>query len=188
MSLRSLTPQTAAFLIVDVQENLLKIMDPEITKEVVFNINLFSQMFRHWNAPVLATEQYPKGLGSTKSDIQSKIPELKPIEKMDFSCCLEEPFVKELEATGRKQIVVTGMEAHICVLQTVLDLLDRGYEVFLAMDGVQSSSKLKWKSGLNLMEKAGAVLATSETILFQMLGKAGTDDFKTFVRLLKEKD
>ena len=186
MSLRSLNPENATLVIVDFQSRLLKIMDDEVTARSVVNINFFTRMFRRWNAPVIVTEQYTKGLGATHEPIASYLEGIEPIEKMVFSCCGEPRFMQALEQNGRRNIVLTGMETHICVLQTVLDLLARDYTVFVAEDAVQSSNDLRYQSGLKMMRKAGALVLPTESILYQMLGRCDTDDFKHMVGLIKE--
>lgn len=175
-----------ALVIVDVQERLLKIMDPEITRRTTFAINLMVHMFQRWDVPEVVTEQYPKGLGHTATAIAENLPNLKAIEKLTFSCCGEDGFNEALRQLGRPNIILTGMETHICVLQTALDLIAAGYKVFVAIDAVQSSSKLRYRNGLALMEGAGAVLANSESLLFQMLGRCDNEDFKAFQKKLKE--
>ena len=184
MSFRGLNPQNTLLVIVDYQEKLLKIMEPEITGENVTNIGFFIEMFRHWQAPVLVSEQYPKGLGRTHALLMEKL-DVEPIEKMVFSCCAEPVFLNALEKTGRHNVILTGIEAHICVLQTALDLLERDYHVCIAVDAVQSSSRLRWEYGLRMMERAGAILLPTESILYQMIGRAGTEDLRMMVDLIK---
>ncbi len=108
-----------------------------------------------------------------------------PIEKMNFSCCAEPSFLDALERTGRKKLIVVGMETHICVLQTVLDLLASGYVVHLVRDAVCSRDKLDWESGLDMSREAGAVITSTETVLFQLLERAGTDEFRKISKMVK---
>jgi len=186
MSLRELKPDNAVLAIIDIQERLMPIMDSGITAQMVKNTNLFSRMFKMWQAPIELTEQYPRGLGHTLLDVTRHLPDVVPIEKLAFSAGGEPAFLKALAGHGRTKVVVVGMETHICVLQTVLDLIAEGYAVFVADDAVQSSSKNAWRSGLHLMRDAGAVVAPSQSLLFQMVGSAGTDEFRFFSKMLKE--
>lgn len=181
-----LNRHNSALVIVDVQERLLKIMDPEVTKRTTQAINLATRMFAHWGSPVIVTEQYPKGLGHTTKDIAQHLPDTDVIEKMTFSCCGEDTFNQRLKSTGRKSIILVGMETHVCVLQTAQDLIARDYRVYVPEDAVQSSNKQRWKSGLHLMERAGAVITNMESCIFQMLDRCDTPDFKVFSKLLKE--
>ena len=181
-----LNTQNTALVIVDVQERLLKIMDPEVTKRTTQAINLATRMFKHWNNPIIVTEQYPKGLGHTTQHIAQHLGDVETIEKMTFSCCGQVDFNQQLKNSGRKSVILTGMETHVCVLQTAQDLIARGYRVYVPEDAVQSSNKQRWKSGLHLMEREGAVITNMESCIFQMLDRCDTPDFKVFSKLLKE--
>ena len=185
MSIRSLKPENAALVVCDYQEKLLKIMDEDITRRMVANINLMVQMWRHWDAPILVTEQYPKGLGHTYQPIREHLEAIPVMEKLAFSCCGAAGFMEALEDSQCANVVVVGMETHICVLQTVLDLLERDYGVYVVVDAVQSSSKLKWETGLRVMEQQGATLVPAESVLYQMLERAKGPDFKFLVNLIK---
>jgi len=107
------------------------------------------------------------------------------MSKMEFSCGASKPIAREILATGRKQVVVLGMEAHVCVFQTVRDLLRGGFSVFVAQDAVVSRTMANREVGLRLCEKAGATLTSTETILFDLLGTAGTPEFKELTALIK---
>ncbi len=180
-----LNKNDAALVIIDIQVQLLKIMDKSISEQVIGNVNLLSQMFSYWNNPIILTEQYPTGLGPTCDAVKQHLPQLPPMEKMAFGSCGDEVFNQQLETLQTNNIIVVGMEAHVCVLQTALQLLEKNYQVIIPADAVQSSSKLRWKTGLNIAEKAGAVISNTESILFQMVGSAGTDDFKKLLGLIK---
>jgi nicotinamidase-related amidase len=133
---------------------------------------------------MLATEQYVKGLGSTLCVLKEKLTE-PALEKMTFSCCGEEPFPGQLKAFGRKQVIVTGMEAHVCVLQTVIELLDAEYHVHLVKDAVMSRRKENWQVGIDAAVAAGAVITSTETALFQLLRVAGSEEFKKLSKLVR---
>jgi nicotinamidase-related amidase len=131
--------------------------------------------------PIVVTEQYPKGLGETVPEVAEHLPEVAaPLEKVVFSAAEAEGF--DLE--GRDQALVCGVETHVCVNQTALDLLDAGVEVQVAEDAVGSRFEENKRVGLHKMERAGATLTSVETALFELLGRAGTDEFKRVQRLI----
>ena len=121
------------------------------------------------NVPVIATQQYTKGLGETVQTLKDVIEVYEPIEKETFSCCGDEVFVDKLGVLGRKNVIVTGIEAHICVQQTVLDLLKAEYNVYVAADGVGSRNETDRMYAEKRMREAGAVFSTIESILFELL-------------------
>jgi len=131
------------------------------------------------------TEQYPKGLGRTVPELQSAIPEYKPIEKVAFNCCNEPAFLSEIKRTGRKKVIVTGMETHVCVLQTTVSLLKDGFIPHVVQDAVCSRTEENWKTGIEFMRDAGAVITCTETALFQLLKVAGTEEFKKISQRIK---
>ena len=128
--------------------------------------------------------QYPKGLGPTVAPLRDLLP-AEPMTKMEFSCGASKPIAREILRTGRKQAIVVGMEAHVCVFQTVRDLLRGGFSVFVAQDAVISRTEDNRNVGLRLCEKAGATLTSTETVLFDLLGVAGTPEFKELAALIK---
>jgi isochorismate hydrolase len=153
--------------------------------QVVKNCLHLIELAKMQNVPVVVTEQYPKGLGRTVPELQAALPSHSPIEKMAFNCCGEPSFVEEIGRLGRQKIIVTGMETHICVLQTSLGLLQDGFTPHLVSDAVCSRTKENWKSGLELLRDAGAVVTNTETVLFQLLGVAGTEEFKKISQRIK---
>lgn len=165
-------------LVIDAQDKLAGAMDFKVREQVVANIRRMLALGRETALPVYVTEQYPKGLGATLADIASDLPPgAGRVEKTSFSCFGADGFAPSVAATGRKTAVLTGMEAHICVLQTALDLLAAGYRVFIPQDAVCSRAEANWKIGLRLAERAGAVLTSTETVVFQVLGRSGTPAF-----------
>ena len=173
----------AALLIIDIQERLAVVMDK--IERVVRNTLHLGELAKMLNIPVVVTEQYPKGLGKTLPEIQSALPASLPIEKVSFNCCGEESFNEQMKRLGKKKIIVTGMETHICVLQTSLGLIQAGFDVHLVTDAVCSRTKANWRSGLELIRDAGGVLTNTETVLFQILGVAGTPEFKAISNRIK---
>jgi nicotinamidase-related amidase len=173
----------AAILIIDIQERLAVAMDKK--EQVVRNTLHLVELAKMLNIPVVVTEQYPKGLGRTLPEITAALPAYLPIEKVSFSCCGEAAFNEQIKRLGKKKFIVTGMETHICVLQTSVALIKEGYDVHLVVDGVCSRTKANWRSGIEFIRDAGGVLTNTETVLFQLLGVAGTPEFKAISNRIK---
>ena len=170
-------------VIVDVQERLARIM--ERRSQVENAIGVLIQAAKLHQIPIVLTQQYTKGLGPTVDAVASRLDGAEPVEKIFFSCCSEEPFTQKLDSLGRKKVILTGMETHICVLQTALDRLDGGYTVHVPWDAVCSRIDGNRDAGLRFMEQAGVFLTSMETAVFQILEKAGTPQFKEISSLLK---
>jgi len=176
--------ESTAFVVVDFQEALMKAMEPALKEKAVNNLRILCEAMSILNVPIVVTEQYPKGLGRTIPEVKEKIQQT-PIEKIVFSCCQDEKFMSAIDALKKKATILTGVETHVCVLQTCLDLLAKGYAVHVVSNAVASRTADDWSIALRLMEKAGAWITTSEIILFQLLGRAGTEEFKKISRLVK---
>jgi isochorismate hydrolase len=177
--------EEAVLIIVDVQDLLMKQMDQEVGEKVIRNIRTLIAFAKKMSIPILITEQYPKGLGKTVPEIKLDHESLLPIEKVSFSCCGVETFNNQLNQLTRKQVILTGIETHVCVLQTANDLIQKGYEVHVIADAICSRRKLDWEIGLRWMEKRGAMISTTEIIAFQLLKEAGTEEFRRLSKLLK---
>jgi nicotinamidase-related amidase len=176
-----LDPDRTTLIVVDVQEGFRKaIPDFErVTKATATLVEGAEAI----GVPVIVTEQYPKGLGETAPEVAEHLPEgVEPLEKVVFSATDAEGF----DLGGRDQALVCGIETHVCVNQTVLDLLDAGTEVQVVEDAVGSRTEENKRVGLHKMERAGAVLTSVETALFELLGRAGTEEFKAVQRLILE--
>ncbi|MDW7644306.1 MAG: hydrolase [Desulfuromonadales bacterium] len=173
-------------VIVDVQERLVPAMDERIRQQVITNIRAIAEAAGIIGLPVLATEQYPKGLGGTVPELASYA-QGPIIEKNSFSCCGEESFLDALEEKKARQILLVGMEAHVCVFQTLLDLQGRGYQVHLVRDAICSRNKTDFLTALDSARLAGATVTTTEMALFQLLQKAGTAEFKAVSALIKDR-
>jgi nicotinamidase-related amidase len=172
-------------VVIDIQEALMKAMDPGLGKDLQRNLQILTPFAREMGIPILATEQYPRGLGRTLPDIKKELGDLSPIEKVSFSCCRVDAFNEQLNRSGRKQAILSGIETHVCVLQTAADLVERGYDVHVAADAVCSRRRLDWEIGLRWMEQIGAIITTTEIIAFQLLKEAGTDEFKRLSKFVK---
>lgn len=179
-------PDSCALLVVDIQERLVAGMPGEIGTRVVRNAAILVHTAAEFCLPILVSEQYPRGLGPTMAEIQAALPEgTTPIDKVAFSCCAVPAFQPLLDGIGQRDILICGIEAHVCVLQTALDLLQSGRRVFVVADAMCSRHKYNWRTGLDLMGRAGAVIGTTETFAFALLGGAGTDQFKRIASLVK---
>lgn len=179
-----LNQETALFLIIDIQGKLL---NAQFEKDKVQkNTEILAEAAKILGIPVVVSEQYPKGLGSTIDEVKSKLPEdAKFVEKTCFNCTLVDGFNDIVKNSGKKQIVVTGMETHICVHQTVDSLLAQGYEVHVVYDAVTSRKEWEYKMGLKRMKNAGAIPTCTETVLFELLKDAKHPDFKAVQALIK---
>lgn len=172
-------------VVIDVQEKLCVAMDEKVLKQLVKNISIMIESAAELNIPVFLTEQYVKGLGATLSELKGKAATAPCYEKMTFSCCGSAEFVNALKSTGRSQVIITGMETHVCVLQTVIDLREAGLDVHVVKDAVMSRSKQNWQTAVEAMTLAGAIPTCTESALFQLLKVAGTDEFKKLSKLVK---
>ena len=174
----------AVFLtIIDIQERLAAAMQHK--ERVTTNTAHLIELAKMLSIPIIVTEQYPKGLGNTITEIKTILPPLNIHEKIAFSCCGEASFMQTASATGRKTAILAGMETHVCVLQTCLDLLKAGYNVHVVKDAICSRSDQNWETGIELMRDAGAVITCTETVLFQLLKVAGTEEFKAISKRIK---
>jgi isochorismate hydrolase len=177
--------EEAVLVVVDVQDALMKQMNQGVAEKVIGNIQTLLIFAKRMAIPVLITEQYPKGLGPTVSEIKMELGSIVPIEKVSFSCCGVETFNQKISQTGRKQVILTGIETHVCVLQTADDLIQKGHEVHVVADAICSRRKLDWEIGLRWMEKKGAMISTTEIIAFQLMKEAGTEEFRGLSKWLK---
>jgi nicotinamidase-related amidase len=174
----------AGLIVVDMQEGFRPAIDG--FEAVARNCRLLAEGFGVLGAPVLASEQYPKGLGHTVAEIAEALPAGTPvIEKLRFSVVGVEDFDEAIGATGLRRWVVCGIEAHVCVNQSVHDLLAHGHEVYLAADAVGSRTAENRRVGLERCVAAGAVLTSTETCMFEMLEQAGTPEFKAISKLVR---
>jgi len=182
----SLTHDHTALVLIDVQERLFPAMDIDHREEVMRNIKVLAASARRLRVPIFVTEQYPKGLGHTLQELADTLgPGMEPIEKVAFSCCAVGAFRSRLEATSARRVVVAGIEAHVCVLMSALDLLAEGYAVHVVADAVTSRTQANWRLAMDYLRQAGAVVTATETVLFQLLGQADTEEFRELARLIR---
>lgn len=180
-----LTAEDTALLVVDFQEKLLAVFDPEAVERVTANAVKFIRFAKIYGLPILHTEQYPRGLGGSVETIKAELADLRPIEKTEFSCFENEGFVKALAELNVENVVITGVEAHICVAQTALDALHAGYRAHVLVDGVQSRKAEEFAHGVQKMRDAGVVLTSTEAAMYEVMRKAGTPEFKQALPLIK---
>jgi nicotinamidase-related amidase len=185
MARRQLEPDQCALIVVDIQEKLLP---PIWEKErLVRNSQLLIRLAGILKIPALATTQYTKGLGNTVPEIASLLPDTPPIDKLMFSCFGSDAFcglLKRLPGT-RTTVLLCGMETHICVMQTALGALREGYLVHVAADAVSSRTELNWRIGLDRMRDAGAIISSTEMMIYELLRSSGSPAFKELLPFLK---
>lgn len=185
--MRRMYPEECAVLIIDVQEKLAAAMPAAQLEGVTRATTILVEAARLLGARVLVTEHYPAGLGPTIAPIAEKLAPLgvAPIVKMTFSACDTSAFERAFVATGARRAIVVGMEAHICVFQTVRELAARGVDVAVPIDAVASRRDDHRATGLDLCRAAGATLTTMETVVFDWLREAGTPQFKALSKLIR---
>ncbi len=181
-----LQAEQAVLVVVDVQEKLVPAMNARISGALIHHIELLIEGFDALGLPIIATEQYSKGLGATVSQLNAATDKYR-IEKTSFSCCGEPEFMTALKETGARQVLLVGMEAHVCVYQTLLDLLDQGYGVHLVRDAICSRFKSDFETAVAGAAVAGAVITSTETALFQLVEGARHPGFKTVSQLSKRR-
>jgi nicotinamidase-related amidase len=179
----------AAMLVIDVQERLAAVMAPGEIAAAERNILLLLELARRLQIPVVASEQYPRGLGPTVPALRAALAEpgltVERIEKIAFGCTDDPAFVEIYRRLGRDQWIVVGMEAHVCVYQTVRGLAALGATVHVPADAVVSRAPANLHLGLGLIARAGGVITASEIVVFDALGRAGTDEFRAMSKLVK---
>jgi len=185
--MRRLAPQDTLLVVVDIQERLAPAMPAEAYAKLVANTLILLETARILGVPVMASEQYPKGLGPTVAPIAQKLVELgvAPIDKLHFDACGEPKFALALSARAPRSVVVVGMEAHVCVFQTARELVQRGYATYVVADAVTSRREDNRQIGLSLCERAGAVVTATETVAFDLVERAGSDAFKAISKLVR---
>ncbi|MDP3937290.1 MAG: hydrolase [Deltaproteobacteria bacterium] len=174
-----------ALIIVDMQERLLPAMPEKPRKQMLRNAGILIETAKALGLPILVSEQYPKGLGPTVDEIAGAIDNFKPLEKMVFSAARDAGFRQRLDEVGRSSCIVTGVENHVCVLQTALDLAASGKNVYVARDATCSRTEENWKAGCAQMAEGGVQITTTEILVFQLLGEAGTEAFKKISKLVR---
>ena len=175
--------EKTCLIVIDVQEKLISAMSQADT--VVANITALLKAAERLGVPALFSEQYPKGLGPTVGALAPFAAKAGPVEKTEFSCASAPGFVERVKAAGREQLVLTGIEAHVCVLQSALQFKALGYSVFVVADAVSSRRSESAAIALERMRAAGVIAVTTEMVIFEWLGRAGSPEFKELSALIK---
>ncbi len=178
-----LNKDNSVLVIIDIQDRLVAALSEDT---IVKKSAILAEAARILGVPVVVTEQYPQGLGPTVSALKEKFSSETPIvEKTAFSALQEPSFKSVLESTGRKRVIICGIETHVCVHQSAADLLDAGYEVYVAKDACASRNKYEFKMGIERMQSNGAKISCVEIILFEWLRGAKAPNFKEIQALIK---
>jgi nicotinamidase-related amidase len=170
-------------LIIDVQEKLVRVMHDK--DSLLSNLQKLIEGIQVMGIPVIVTEQYPQGLGPTVPEITNLISGFSPISKTCFSCWDSDDFRNKLEQLNRKQVLISGIEGHVCVYQTARDLVSRGYETYFITDTISSRTPENRQLSFKMMKQRGAYISGTETVLFELLKSAGSDQFKKISRIVK---
>lgn len=178
-----ITVENTMLIVIDIQGNLYESMHE---KEFLFNnLAMIVKGAQVMEIPILVTEQIPAKLGPTISQLAELLRGIEPIPKSSFSCCSDDGFMKKLKAINRGQILMTGIESHVCVYQTTMDLIDAGYEVNLLADGVSSRTSMNRTVGIERMVNGGAKLSSTEMALFELVKTAEGEKFRQMIRIVK---
>src|SRR4030042_684157 len=173
--------ERTVLLIIDIQERILDVIHQY--ERVIENTLKLIRGMKILNIPIYYTEQYPKGLGPTADVLKSELGESNAIQKMSFSCYAAGDLFDEFKKKNIETVIVCGIESHVCVLQTVLDLIANGFKVHLATDAVSSRRISDYEIAVNRMRSNGAEITTTESILFEILNVCGTDEFKAISKI-----
>lgn len=172
--------EDCVLIVIDIQDKLLPFIAHK--ELMVNNVVRLVKFVKVLNIPVIVTEQ--EKLGDTTSEIKAELTDSQPIRKIFYSCFKCEPFVQELRKLGKKTLLLTGMETHICVMQTALHALP-DFNVHIISDAVSSRFVNNWEVGIERMRKAGSVISSTEMVIFELLGRAGTDEFRATLPLVR---
>ncbi len=170
-------------LIIDIQEKLFPVMHDKENLRIQ-NEKLIKGL-QELSINIEVTQQYPKGLGPIITPLREMIQDFTPYDKISFSCCDDPDFFNQLESTEKKNILVAGIETHVCILQTTLDLLEKGYQPVIIEDCVSSRHLPDKEIAIARMRQEGAIISSLESILFELCRYAGTEEFKAISRLIK---
>lgn len=173
-------------LIIDIQEKLMNALNHGIKEQMLAKAPKLVQAAKILGVNILVTEQYPKGLGSTIEEIKRELPaNVIPTEKTSFNALMEAGYTEKIRSLGKKQVIICGIESHICVYQTAAKLLEEGYEVFVLKDLSASRNKVEFECAMDLLEQLGAKITCLEIVLFEWLRTAKNPHFKEIQALIK---
>jgi len=183
-----LSRSRAALLVIDIQDRLLPAMPAEALAQVTRNTQILITAADQLGLPIVVSQQYPRGLGATAQPIEDALASARAVhrfDKVEFSAAAAPAFAQLAPGLGRDQWLLCGMETHVCVYQTARDLVARGWDVHLCADAVCSRTPANRELGLGLMARAGAIVTSTETCVFDLLGRAGSDEFRALSRVIK---
>lgn len=180
----------AALLVVDIQDRLVPAMPPDVVARIIKNTNILIEACTPLGLPIVVSQQYPKGLGTTVQAIEEALAKVPPaqlhrFDKLEFSSAAAREFAALAPKLARDQWILCGMETHVCIYQTARDLVARGWQVHVAADAVCSRTKANWRIGMSLVERAGAIASSTEVCVFDLLGTAGTEEFRALSRAIR---
>jgi nicotinamidase-related amidase len=184
----ALSRTRAALLVVDIQDRLLPVMPADTAAGVVHNTGILIRAAAQLGVPIVVSQQYPRGLGPTIRPVEDALAAAQVVhrfDKLEFSAAAAPAFAALASGLGRDQWIVCGMETHVCVYQTARDLAARGWATHVCADAVCSRTALNWELGLGLIERAGAILSSTEACVFDLLGRAGSDEFRALSKVIK---
>jgi nicotinamidase-related amidase len=170
-------------IVIDVQERLFPVIYQK--ENLISNLQKLIKGIQTLEIPIMVTEQYPQGLGPTIPEIASLLTDVSPVPKTSFSCCGDEKFLQALCSLHRKRVLVCGMESHVCVYQTVSDLITAGYETYVVTDAISSRTPENRQIGFDMMGRCGAYLTSTEAVLFELLRVAGGEKFRKIRDIVK---
>jgi len=183
-----LSRSRAALLVVDIQERLLPAMPADTLAGMLRNTASLIAAADQLGLPIVVSQQYPRGLGPTTKSIEDALADARHVhrfDKLEFSAAAAPAFAQLVPTLGRDQWIVCGMETHVCVYQTARDLVARGWAVHVCADAVCSRTAMNRELGLGLMERAGAIITSTEVCVFDLLGRAGSDEFRALSKVIK---
>ncbi len=181
-----LSREQSVLVVVDLQKSLLKTI--KVGQEIADNIKLLVQVAQALEVPILYTTQNAEKLGGVIPELETLVGDTPVMDKLCFSCAGSDEFMKQLQSLGRAQIVLAGIEAHICILQTALDLVKAGYTIHTPYDAIASRQKRDWKYALLRLSHSGVIVSSVESVVYEWLQEAGTDLFRSVLPLLKERE
>ena len=183
-----LSRKRAALIVVDIQDRLLPAMPADTVADMMRNSAILITAADQLGLPIVVSQQYPKGLGGTARPIEDALAKVRGVhrfDKLEFSAAAAPAFAALAPGLGRDQWLVCGMETHVCVYQTARDLVARGWAVHVCADAVSSRTPANREIGLGLMARAGAVITSTEVCVFDLLGRAGSDEFRALSKVIK---
>jgi len=172
-------------LVIDIQTRLAQAIPEKPRQQMFKHVGMLGTAAQLLNLPVLCSEQYPSGLGPTEPSVLAQLPELNCMEKTCFSCMQSEDFVTHLHRYARQQIILCGMESHVCVLQTALQLQQRGYRVFVVQDAIAARHKHQHLNAVSRMQQSGIIMSNVESVMFEWLRDSQHPNFKAISQLLR---